>query len=1319
MAIVDNQGRSSDINKELLRSLLQAKVQKVGASNPPKEADREPIVNKILRSFQSLGTDLSDELENAAKYFKSLSSFKKQPQNKKQENLNIKSATVWKRMGKNIETLTKAGTRKGSIHVHDTHVEKAIYKHLSKNNKVKTAGAATVSLGDIDLETKIDKQLSNIKRKAKGLSRGVLDTVRRTVVAALGGVDEMAWVLNGMVKDEVEFYRGMNAIAFQTQGITGDFKRMQRDFRVMDNIAKSTGQSLSTGQRVLQKLLVRGQKDRRQTEQTMKAGLALSTQIGTSAEETADLFFDWHMRLGLSGRTMQALGRDIRDVARLTGVTGANLLAAAKSSEQFLRNMAGAGGLTRQAAKSMITFAAEAKKLGVMEDTAQNFMNILSQPLGILELPDKLRAFVLSNIPPEYQHAAMMGQLGKSKEGMKAFAKTMDASLQSIVGVDAASIQAGVSFDGLQAQLFKTIRGIDALEAAKIVQSLRSASMSSVEVLADLDKELGKVNDRLNSTMLKESDRKLLLEEQGRLLDQQKETKFNLSKNLATEISKELDQGKGIQDALNNAIKQFSSDEIELMKREFQIDLDSPTEAMRSLLIAQAKRLKEMGGEDYLPELMRTIKDNDPAQFAEAQRVLANQLQAAETKRATDTDTLSGLIQRMLRANEFARSMFGGLLIRALDAVGPGGAIAVAIGSFAIDKVLTLAWRAKVLLLLGKIAGMGALQSLTGIKNFKWLKSLFRFGAGGAAATAAGSAAAGAAKAGAVGAGAAKAGAVGAAAAGVAKAGLGKSLLKFGLKAAVKATGIGAVLSAGFGVVEAFKSVKKAAEIFETDQENLSFSQKAAAGVAGFLTGTLDSLTFGLFDLTSYTAPLAKGINNAKEALTWMSPSAYENSVQLRLNKKALQNEEKARRGLIQAIEEQEKQGKDATLQRLRLERNDNRREIWATGEKLNRYLVEGDKTSPESVALQKRLQELRDRDRTITQQIRDLSPQQETADPAVAATQGPPAPVAEPAVAATQGPPAPVAEPAVAATQGPPAPVAEPAVVVQPPKSTTEPATTAAQKPATPVADPAVAAVTAIKPSSVDKKTIIETWRRAMGRGSSLGNLDPVSQTEFLHLLGLAAGMATRGSLDKDQAKVEWGKYYQQMIRAYMFDTPYSLKQPEIPEKKLGTNMITKSGLALLHSGESIIPAHFAEDVGPFILPKEIANLVSDVREAKAATAERPVSAQSKPLVDVYDRIREQQANTEALVSASATKEMSSIEKATGEQVKLLTLLHNDMQEVIELLTPSAPVGGSGHVSPSTASQNRVPSVRPDYGRWQYGMISGLSSKQVIYDGR
>jgi hypothetical protein len=57
----------------------------------------------------------------------------------------------------------------------------------------------------------------------------------------------------------------------------------------------------------------------------------------------------------------------------------------------------------------------------------------------------------------------------------------------------------------------------------------------------------------------------------------------------------------------------------------------------------------------------------------------------------------------------------------------------------------------------------------------------------------------------------------------------------------------------GGGFVNAMESANKAAEIFNTTQEELTENQKAAAKSAGFLTGVLDSATFGIF--SDYIGP--------------------------------------------------------------------------------------------------------------------------------------------------------------------------------------------------------------------------------------------------------------------------------------------------------------------------------------------------------------------------------------------------------------------------------------------------------------------------------
>jgi hypothetical protein len=93
----------------------------------------------------------------------------------------------------------------------------------------------------------------------------------------------------------------MKEIAFQTQGVTGDFRGMQKEFANLgDSVVSETGKSVDALQKAVTSNFKKGFKNQKDGLKVLKSGLHLSTMIGSETQQTADLFGDWHRTLGMT-----------------------------------------------------------------------------------------------------------------------------------------------------------------------------------------------------------------------------------------------------------------------------------------------------------------------------------------------------------------------------------------------------------------------------------------------------------------------------------------------------------------------------------------------------------------------------------------------------------------------------------------------------------------------------------------------------------------------------------------------------------------------------------------------------------------------------------------------------------------------------------------------------------------------------------------------------------------------------------------------------------------------------------------------------------
>lgn len=308
-----------------------------------------------------------------------------------------------------------------------------------------------------------------------------------------GGADFLQGLFAGSVTDATEFQREMRLIAFQTQGITGDFREMQSNFSDLGKVAAETGKSISVMQKVYMSNLKKGFKDNKEGMKVMKSGLFLSTMIGSEAQQTADLFGDWHRTLALTSSEMSELARGMRNVALSTGVTGDELLGAMKSSEGILKNLRNQGNLTADVSKTVIEMMAEAKKTGFDEST-NRVLSALSSTGNILDADAATKGliFTISNrMGGGATDSVLSGTFMKDRENLAGFS----SELMSLVGnLSNGAIKSLEDFDKLSdAQKRElTLRlkgyGLTIAEAESLISTTKKASRGLAGNIEELDK---------------------------------------------------------------------------------------------------------------------------------------------------------------------------------------------------------------------------------------------------------------------------------------------------------------------------------------------------------------------------------------------------------------------------------------------------------------------------------------------------------------------------------------------------------------------------------------------------------------------------------------------------------------------------------------------------------------------------------------------------------------------------------------------------------------------------------------------------------------
>jgi hypothetical protein len=175
------------------------------------------------------------------------------------------------------------------------------------------------------------------------------------------------------------------------------------------------------------------------------------------------------------------------------------------------------------------------------------------------------------------------------------------------------------------------------------------------------------------------------------------------------------------------------------------------------------------------------------------------------------------------------------------------------------------------------------------------------------------------------------------------------------------------------------------------------------------------------------------------------------------------------------------------------------------------------------------------------------------------------------------------------------------------------------------------------------------------------------------------------------------------------------------------GSKEITKDGIARIHKGEIVVPENVAsglraESSGDWAsgfgsglegLFSPILDYASELFNSIAAPA---ATAVSKPITDVYSRVREQNASKTAGLSRSA--ELEKIDEVSEKQLERLISIDENIKELVALMGPSQLVGTSLAPHQESAGQRHNLNT-PDYAQWPLSLTQlGMGNKQVHSDG-
>lgn len=355
------------------------------------------------------------------------------------------------------------------------------------------------------------KQITEATHDSMGLS-GAADVGPGSNKSTAYGVDSM-----------ISKYSKLH---YEQTSATEDISRKYVDnLRNLNDIFLDTGVDREVAMKSMVKNMRRGITSLEKWNQTSRQGLRLGYLIGADAEATADELADWSMYMGLSNTQTGLLAKNVQQVGRLTGVTGNNLLEAVKSGRTLAESMRDAGTYTDEAAKSMIQYAASAKKMGT-EKSGGPIMEALAGTVNLFEKAnDKTWALLsmsaqASSNPAEMMNAMTEGRVHQTPGMGKEFGESMEKVLMRFTNgrkVSDLSSQEKMQLNLVLSSAF----GMQLGEFERTIKTVKDTFVTTADKIKENDKQFKNFNN------MTQNEKNSLLQEKAVLLQQQKEEDMN------------------------------------------------------------------------------------------------------------------------------------------------------------------------------------------------------------------------------------------------------------------------------------------------------------------------------------------------------------------------------------------------------------------------------------------------------------------------------------------------------------------------------------------------------------------------------------------------------------------------------------------------------------------------------------------------------------------------------------------------------------------------------------------------------------------------
>lgn len=389
----------------------------------------------------------------------------------------------------------------------------SLSKDIKQANNTKEVLLAIIPFRKLitSMNERIGKMASYLKDAREG--GGIAKTIIGDLLSGLGGLVPAIGAGVGQLLQTVGTFLARPFIAelrnFQelrdTLAISkGYSKEMTKEVNKMYSgydLVETTGQSISVIQRNQLKLLKRGITDVKVLNKLTETSLNTATLIGADADETANLFADWHQNLRLDNQQLNQMGKAMRTVSYETGLIGENLLKVARSTEKFMTTMKHAGTFTVQASKNMMSLLAEAQKTGTSEGVEKLLGVMSGGTLGDGDEQAKQLLYRATGGRADLMQSLMSGTITQNQDQMKDLGKGLENVLMQWTRGRKLD-QLSEYEKGMISQLTKQFEGFGLKEIELIMKNIEDSTKPFADKITDLNKKIATETNKLEKQVL-------------------------------------------------------------------------------------------------------------------------------------------------------------------------------------------------------------------------------------------------------------------------------------------------------------------------------------------------------------------------------------------------------------------------------------------------------------------------------------------------------------------------------------------------------------------------------------------------------------------------------------------------------------------------------------------------------------------------------------------------------------------------------------------------------------------------------------------------